>query len=782
MSFVENSAISARTTSRSLRWRELSSPSKLYLLAVYIAAIPSAYVCLRLLAGRYSLPWVLLTLTSLFMASVNLRLPKSSTVVISMGDVFTILSLSYFGTGPALLTLWIDTLAASVTDYIRRHGIHFLGKILLHRFLFNLAACPLAMLAMSFFYQASIDSGVPYPVNMALGLALVAFSWFTVNTVTLAAAVSFWSEQSFVAVWKNAVGLYLLNFFGSAAFAGLLSLFYSQQGNVYVFVFAAPVALLLYRLYRYHADQYEQAQQHIGELNELYQQAIRTQEAQRRSEERYRSLVEAASDAIFTLSPDHNIASLNTAFQKITGWTPEEWIGRLFEDLMHPDDISAAKKTLQRVFQGETLLLADLRLLRKEGGHVVVDCTTTPHMQDGQVIGLLGIARDMTERKRLEETLRQSQKMEAIGRLAGGIAHDFNNLLVVIMGYGELLRVELDKSDRTRPMVEEIVKAGERAAGLTRQLLAFSRKQIIQPVALDLNSVVTNMDKMLRRVIGEDIELVNVLPPHLGIVKADAGQIEQVIMNLAVNARDAMPRGGKLTIQTRDATALEVAHSVKREVRAERYVMLEVTDTGLGIPDNIRSLIFEPFFTTKGQGKGTGLGLSTVYGIVEQSGGYLALESAVGRTSFKVFLPRVDEEVASEDKQIAGRAVAADAAATVLLVEDEDAVRNLASVILKRRGYHVLDTPSCDQALRIAQQYSGPIHALVTDVVMPQMSGRQLAEAVQTIRSDIKVLYISGYTDEVISHHGVLEPGTAFLQKPFSPETFASKVHELLNR
>jgi PAS domain S-box-containing protein len=758
--------------SKSLTWQELSNHSKIYLLTIYAAAIPSAYACLSLLGGEYSVPWFFLTLASLFMASINLRLPKSTTVVISMSDVFAILALIHFGAGPALVTLWIDTLTGTITDYSRRHGIHFYQKMKLHRFIFNLAVCPLFIVAMSVVYTPVMNSSVPYPANMAIGLALVAVSWFLVNTVTLALAVSFWSEQPFLTVWKEGLGLYLLNFFGSAAFAGLISLFYRQ--NVYIFIFATPLAILLYWLYRYHVDQYDRAQQHIAELNELL-------EAQKRSEERYRLLVEAASDAIFSLSSDYRITSLNTAFEKITGWSCDEWIGRRFEDLMHADDIAAARDVLRRVFQGETLLLSELRLVRKSGNHVIVECTTTPQLQDGQVIGLLGIARDMTERKRLEASLLQSQKMEAVGRLAGGVAHDFNNLLVVIIGYSDLLTDRLDKSDRAKAMLDEIKKAAERAAGLTRQLLAFSRKQIIQPVALNINKIVTNMDKMLTRVIGEDIELVTVLQPSLGVVKADAGQIEQVILNLAVNSRDAMPKGGKLTIETRNVDSSTASGSLHAEVRSGQYVMLGVSDTGCGIPPEIRNLIFEPFFTTKEKGKGTGLGLATVYGIVNQSGGYLGLDSTVGKgTSFKIFLPRVDEEVVVAT---APRAVGvAGTGETVLLVEDEDAVRSLASQILSRNGYRVLETRACDEALRISQNHSGPIHALVTDVVMPQMSGRQLAEIVQTIRPDIKVLYISGYTDDVISHHGVLEPGTAFLQKPFSPDTFANKVHELLNR
>jgi PAS domain S-box-containing protein len=697
-----------------------------------------------------------------------------------MGDVFTILSLMHFGPGPALVTYWVDVTSLTISDHVRRWGLQFYKHLLLHRFFFNLASCTLSVLAMSVLWTFAKNSGLPYPGNLALGLMLVAGSWFLVNTLALAGAVSHWTDQRFVTVWKDSIDLYLLNFFGSASFAGLISLLYSRI-DVYLIIFAVPVAALLYRLYRYHSQQYEQAQQHIAQLNQLYQQAILTHEAQKRSEERYRSLVEAASDAIFSLSRNRRITSLNTAFEKITGWTSEEWIGQLFEDLIHVEDRQAAIETLERVFRGETLLLPDMRLLRKSGEHVVVECTTTPQLQDSEVVGLLGIARDMTERKRLEETLRQSQKMEAVGRLAGGVAHDFNNLLVVILGYSDLLMATLPHlDDKSQSRLGEIKRAGERAAALTRQLLAFSRKQILQPVVLELNSIVMNMDHMLRRLIGEDIELENKLEPSLGTVRADAGQLEQVILNLAVNSRDAMPLGGRLTIETRNVGQGTVANAIRSDVRHGDYVMLAVTDTGGGIPAEVRDHIFEPFFTTKASGKGTGLGLATVYGIVNQSGGYIGVETTVGHgTTFRIFLPRVHDVVPSPECATKPPIRAVE---TVLLVEDEDAVRTLASAILKDNGYYVLEADHGEKALRICREFQGPIHALLTDVVMPQISGRQLAEDVERMRPGIRVLYMSGYNDDVISHHSVLEPGTAFLQKPFSPDILVEKVRELLTK
>jgi PAS domain S-box-containing protein len=392
------------------------------------------------------------------------------------------------------------------------------------------------------------------------------------------------------------------------------------------------------------------------------------------------------------------------------------------------------------------------------------------------------LKQELAERKRLEEQLIQSQKMEAIGRLAGGVAHDFNNLLTAIIGYSELLLGELNPYDPRRGDVEEINKAADQAAALTRQLLAFSRKQVLQPQVLDLNATVSNIEKMLRRLIGEDIDLVTILDPALGRVKADPGQIEQVLMNLAVNARDAMPQGGKLTIETTNVVLDKDYTQQHVEVQVGPYVMLAVSDTGVGMDQETQSHLFEPFFTTKGMGKGTGLGLATVYGIVKQSDGHIWVYSELGQgTTFKVYLPRVEEaaevvqRVQVPTESLQGREI-------VLLVEDEDIVRDLARLVLLQRGYTVLEARDGEEAIQICEQHEGPVHLIVTDVVMPGgMSGRQLAERLATLRPGMKVLYMSGYTDNAIAHHGVLEPGMAFLQKPFAPEALARKVREALD-
>jgi len=396
---------------------------------------------------------------------------------------------------------------------------------------------------------------------------------------------------------------------------------------------------------------------------------------------------------------------------------------------------------------------------------------------------------EIAERKRaeeekaaLKEQFRQSQKMEAIGRLAGGIAHDFNNLLTVIKGYSELALIKLKEGDPLKGNIEEIHRASQRAADLTRQLLAFSRRQILEFKVLDLNTILRDMDKMLLRILGEDIELVTLFAEGIGRVRTDPGQIEQMILNLAVNARDAMPNGGKLTIETSNIELNENYVRFHIAVKPGLYVMLSVSDTGVGMTPEVKERVFEPFFTTKEKGKGTGLGLSTVYGIVKQSGGNIWVYSELDHgTTFKIYLPRVEEEASTllhgDDKRSLPQG-----SETVLLVEDDLSVRGLVVQVLRENGYNLLEAANGNEALRMAQEYAGEIHLLLTDVVMPQMGGKELADRLKTLRPNIKVLFTSGYTDNAIVHHGVLEPGIDFLQKPFSPAALAHKVREVLDR
>ena len=385
------------------------------------------------------------------------------------------------------------------------------------------------------------------------------------------------------------------------------------------------------------------------------------------------------------------------------------------------------------------------------------------------------------ELERSEEQLRQSQKMEAIGQLAGGVAHDFNNLLTAICGHSELSLKRLTPEDPLHRHLEQIKKSGERAAALTRQLLAFSRKQILQPKIIDLNQIVVDMNKMLQRLIGEDVDLMMGLAADLGKVKADPNQIEQILLNLSINARDAMPKGGRLTIETSNVHLSEEYSHDHVSVRPGQYVMLAVSDNGCGMDAETQGHIFEPFFTTKEVGKGTGLGLATVYGIVQQSEGTIWLYSEVGQgTAFKIYLPCAEVSVKEVEVE-ADDFESLQGTETVLLVEDEAVVREMATEILRDSGYHVLEAKHGPEAIILARQHSGVIDLMLTDVVMPQMSGRELAEQLSPSRRDMKVLYMSGYTDDAIVHHGVLDEGTAFIGKPFTPSALARKVREILD-
>jgi PAS domain S-box-containing protein len=406
---------------------------------------------------------------------------------------------------------------------------------------------------------------------------------------------------------------------------------------------------------------------------------------------------------------------------------------------------------------------------------------------DGEIIGVIGVALDITDRKQLADQLRQSQKLQAVGEPAGGVAHDFNNLLMVVKGHAEMLLDRLpgasaDRQSPARQNVEQIQQAAERAAGLTRQLLAFSRMQVLQPRVLDLNEVVAGMIQMVSRVIGANIELAFLPGANLGRVKADPSQIEQVALNLVVNARDAMPDGGRLTIETSNVQLDRDYATEHAVVDPGPYVMLTVSDSGIGMDAATQARIFEPFFTTKSQGRGTGLGLATVYGVVKQSGGYVWVYSEVGHgTTFKVYLPMVQApmEKKAPEKITSGHEPGTE---TILFVEDEQSVRELVSEYLKARGYHVLDAADGVQALEIATAHKGKIHLLITDVVMPRVSGREVAARLAPTRPDLKVLYISGYTDDSVFRHGVLEGGMAFLQKPFNLKVLATKIREILER
>ena len=508
----------------------------------------------------------------------------------------------------------------------------------------------------------------------------------------------------------------------------------------------------------------------------------RAEDALRKSEERFRRIFYDSQVGMTLTTADTRFVQVNKAFLNMLGYTEEELLGLSVSKIVHSDDWQDHLPVAEQVEKGELDFFEHEKRLLHKRGHEILCLTSVSIIRDntGKILFSLGQYIDLTERRKLEEQFRQAQKMEAIGRLAGGVAHDFNNLLMVMRGYTELLLNRLKPNDPLRSNAEEIQKAADRATSLTRQLLAFSRKQMLQPRVLDFNTVAADMEKMLRRLIGEDIELVTALDSALGRVKADPGQIEQVVMNLAVNARDAMPQGGKLTLETSNVELTEAFARQHPEVTPGPYVLLAVSDTGCGMDAETQTRVFEPFFTTKEKGKGTGLGLSTVYGIIKQSGGYIWVHSEAGQgTTFEIYLPRVEDAVtADQEEQVTSQPPSG--SETVLLVEDEAPVRKLAREFLQSTGYTVLEAEGPVEALQLSQQHQGPIHLMVTDVVMPKMSGQDLARSLAPQRPEMRVIYISGYTDNFAGRDGVVSENTIFLQKPFSLGELARKVRETL--
>jgi two-component system, cell cycle sensor histidine kinase and response regulator CckA len=491
------------------------------------------------------------------------------------------------------------------------------------------------------------------------------------------------------------------------------------------------------------------------------------------------AIVESSEDAIIGCSLAGHITIWNRGAERLFGYSADEVIGEVTSTnspLQWPEEL----KALKRVREGEYVPPFETVRRRKHGTEIHVSVSISPiRGRDGRIVGASLICRDVSERKRLERQIVQSQKMDAVGRLAGGVAHDFNNLLTIIDGNSELLLNRLLPSDPMRQRLSEIRRAGERAGALTRQLLAFSRQQVLEPKVLDLNSVVSDTEKMLRRLIGEDIILTSVPNPTAGRVKVDPGQLEQILMNLAVNARDAMPQGGSITIETYSVTLDEHYVQSHPDARPGVYAMLAVSDTGSGMDDATKARIFEPFFTTKGPGKGTGLGLAMVYGIVKQSGGSIDVYSELGRgTTFKIYFPQVQEPV-SLGKSFRGVRMMPHGSETVLLVEDEDAVRSLACHVLRSCGYTVLEADNGERAVQLVEEHRGPIDLVLSDVVMPYLGGRQLVERLTALEPALKALFTSGYTDDAVVRHGVLATGYAFLQKPFTPTALAQKVREV---
>jgi len=511
---------------------------------------------------------------------------------------------------------------------------------------------------------------------------------------------------------------------------------------------------------------------------------VRDISEQKRAQEalvRLRAAVDTSGEVIFMTDPEGLFTFVNPEFTRLYGYTEVEVAGKVTPRILKSGAMDAEHSAqFWRTILSKTVVRGEITNKTKDGRIVYVASSVNAVLnQQGEISGYLAIQRDITERKRLEEQFTQAQKMEAVGRLAAGVAHDFNNLLTIINGYSDLILDQLPSAEATREPLAEIKNAGERAAGLTRQLLAFSRQQMRTISDLNLNTVIGNSLKMLRRMIGENIRLLYNPVPHLRLINADVGNIEQVLMNLAVNSRDAMPNGGEFSIEATNVDVNEADATQHYPMPQGQYVMLAVSDTGCGMDAETQKRIFDPFFTTKEVGKGTGLGLASVYGIVKQNGGFIWVYSELGKgTTFKIYLPAVAgaEAIVEARKPAAG-----EGSETVLLVEDEGKLRVLARRILESRGYKVLEAPGGMEALLVAKQFQGPIHMLLTDLVMPVMGGRELAQELSKQYPQMRILFMSGYTDDTVVRHGILEEGVAFLQKPFAPEALAQKVRQVID-
>jgi two-component system, cell cycle sensor histidine kinase and response regulator CckA len=522
---------------------------------------------------------------------------------------------------------------------------------------------------------------------------------------------------------------------------------------------------------------------HVGsyaiyrDISESSQEALNSE----RSEARYRSLVQSSAYGIYRSSAEGKFLHVNPALIAMLGYESADEVIQLDprRDLfVNAEEQARLIEEFRRTGRMDGV---EVRWKRKNGSAITVRLSgKTVSGSDEASDAMEAIAEDVTERRALEEQFRQAQKMEAVGRLAGGVAHDFNNLLMVISGYAEVILEGLDAAHPLHSKARAIQQASDRATTLTRQLLAFSRKQLLELKVVDVNAIIEDMERLLRPLIGENIELVTQLSPDSTHTRADAGQLEQVLMNLVVNAKDAMPDGGRIAIQTRTITLDDARPGDKTFIRRGDYVMISVSDNGIGMDKETQSRIFEPFFTTKEKGKGTGLGLSTVYGIAKQSGGYLMVESEPGcGATFIIYLPRVEHPTESRDAAPQGRAPAG-GSETVLLVEDEESVRQLVRETLEAKGYRVLEAENGEAGLAVAARHEKPIDLVITDVVMPELGGRELVQRLVKARPQIKVLYLSGYTEDAVVNDGAIDSANAFLQKPFTLQNLARKVREVL--
>jgi len=517
-------------------------------------------------------------------------------------------------------------------------------------------------------------------------------------------------------------------------------------------------------------------------LQETIRLRDETLDSLKKSEEKYRFLVEEINDVIYISDQKGHLTYISPVIESVTGFKASEIVGKHYSELVHHQDLEPLKDHFREVLSGKQNQV-EYRILTKDGGYRWIRASNRPIVENERTVGMRGIMTDITESRRLQERLSLAQRMESVGTLAGGIAHDFNNLLTTILGNADILLMEIDRSTPLYEGIRDIKEAGTKASSLTRQLLTFSRKDVIHPAVLNLNEVLAELGKMLKRLIREDIELSIATEPDLWDVYIDPTQLEQVIINLAVNARDAMPQGGKLIFETKNEELDEgYFRSHALEGSPGPYVMLAVTDTGAGMDEKTKPRIFEPFFTTKEMGKGTGLGLATVYGIVKQNNGFIWVYSELGKgTTFKIYFPKWEKGKSSTTRLGSLDRAELRGSETILIVEDDPMLLKVAGNMLRQYGYEAIEVGDGREAMRIAEEFEGSIDLLLTDVIMPGMGGRDLAEKMKSKRPGIKIIYMSGYTDNTIVHNGALEEDVVLVEKPFTPETLVKKIREVLD-
>jgi PAS domain S-box-containing protein len=738
--------------------------------AVGVAAIVQALTQLSEVA--HPLQWLLFSAQVIAMGRFAVSV-ASVEATISASDTFFIAGGLMFGPGPAMITLAVDGLLLS-----RRKGHDW------NHVVFNACAPALSLgIATSVFF--AISKVPPLAANatpiapLLAPLLLLTILYFALNSGLVSVAVGLEAGKPARHIWREHFVSLSLSYFAAASTALCLVLVIQQVG-----IFAVPIILPVLAQFqltlRSSFGRLEDAKRHVAEMEHEIAERRQAEESLRTSERLNRTLVEHLPHRILVKDRNSIILFCNARYADDAGKLPEDMVGRAALTFRPPgvgerDDIED-----REVMKNGTLM--DIEAPSWVGSqerwwHTV----KVPYRDEhGTVIGIIIVSEDITARRTLEAQYQQAQKMEAIGRLAGGIAHDFNNLLTAILGYCELVRSDLPEGARQSD-VNEIQKAALSAAALTRQLLAFSRKQIIEPSIVDLNAVIADLRTMLERLIGEDVKVVMVLQPDLNPVLVDRGQLEQIVMNLAVNARDAMPTGGTLTIETADGRGDTAPSARSAGDPADDQVRLTVSDTGIGMTPEVQARVFEPFFTTKEPGKGTGLGLATIHGIATQNGGSVTVTSEIGRgTRFTVRFPRAAATALSPNESPPA-IVTHEIAPTVLVVEDSAQLRELTRRLLHGRGYTVLVAEDAEQASAVFDQ-NASIDVLLTDVVMPRTSGPELTKRLAERRPSLRVIYMSGYTDETIVQHGILQPGIDFIHKPFTAETLDRKIREVLQR